>query len=153
MPSRLGARVGLCLLFLSSAPTWPPVTRALFSCQTPVRPWSHCVPRLGGPCPVSSPCGRSVPEGSCWTRTLASLGVPGSPHRDCQSLGGMKEGSRSQVKPRDTLCVFVCAQDREAGRTQGATATASGASICAQALLFSGSSIAFLGHIPLFIIH
>lgn len=146
--SQGGSLSPLPLFCPRTAPSLQSLPFASDSCQTLVL-LTHCIPRPGGPCSVSSPCGGSVLEGPCWTRTLGSLAVPGSHHGDCQSLGGMKEGSGSRGKPGDKLCVRVGLCARQGGRQDpgGAAAAASGT----QALLFPGLSIAYLGHIPSFI--
>lgn len=143
---------GWASVSFSSAPNMAPKCQSPIplsdSCQPSV-PLSHCVPGLGGggSLSVSSPCGGSVLEVHVGAEPLQPWGARFSP----RVLSVIRRNERRFRISGETWgqAVHVSGrQDRE-----GATATASGTSVCVGALLSSGSSIAYLGHSPSFIIN
>lgn len=152
MPSRLearaGTRVGICLLLFC-----PQHGPQMSEPHSPVRllpalcPVKQLCARVGGSLSVSSPCGGSVLEVHVGAEPLQPWGARFSP----RVLSVIRRNERRFRISGETWgqAVHVSGrQDRE-----GATATASGTSVCVGALLSSGSSIAYLGHSPSFIIN
>lgn len=152
MPSRLearaGTRVGICLLLFcpqhGPQMSEPHSPVRLLPALCPVKPLCS---RAGGSLSVSSPCGGSVLEVHVGAEPLQPWGARFSP----RVLSVIRRNERRFRISGETWgqAVHVSGrQDRE-----GATATASGTSVCVGALLSSGSSIAYLGHGPSFIIN